>query len=100
MALVLGMNLNVDNEIWLNDLLVTVDKILSPTQTQITVHGEFMTEQKVINTSAFVMVTTQVKMMLGTDTNRDGFCRVLVEAPRSIKVDRGKKRNGEENEAV
>lgn len=96
MALVLGMNLQKDNEIWLDDLKVTVDKILSPTQTQITVHGEFMTEQKVIDSSSFKNVTNHVKMMLGTDTNRDGFVRVLVEAPRRIKVERGLRRNGEE----
>ncbi|MGY5853604.1 MAG: hypothetical protein RTU92_08580 [Candidatus Thorarchaeota archaeon] len=100
MALVLGMNLNVDNEIWLNNLKVTIDKIMSPNESQITVHGAFMTEKKVINTSAFVPVTNQVKMMLGTDTNRDGFCRVLVEAPRSVKVDRGKKKHAEENAAL
>jgi len=43
----------------------------------------------------FVAVTTNVKMMLGTDTNRDGFCRVLVEAPRSITINRGQKKRNE-----
>lgn len=95
MALVLGMNLEKDNEIWVGDLLITLDKILNPTQTQITVHGKYMTSQMVINTMRYIPVTTDVKMMLGTDTNRDGFCRVLVDAPRSISIDRGqKKRNG------
>jgi len=95
MALVLGMNLEKDNEIWVGDLLITIDKILNPKQTQITVHGRYMTQQLVINDLKYVAVTTDVKMMLGTDTNRDGFCRVLVDAPRSITIDRGqKKRNG------
>lgn len=95
MALVLGMNLEKDNEIWVGDLLITLDKILNPTQTQITIHGRFMTEQKVINNMNYVVITTDVKMMLGTDTNRDGFCRVLVEAPRSITIDRGQKKRKE-----
>ncbi len=95
MALVLGMNLEKDNEIWIEDLLVTIDKILNTKQTQITVHGKYMTQQKVINNLKYTPVTTDVKMMLGTDTNRDGFCRVLVEAPRSITIERGqKKHNG------
>lgn len=96
MALVLGMNLQKDNEIWLNDLLVTVDRIISPTQTELTVHGQYMTEKKVINTADFVNVTNEVKMMLGVDTNREGFCRVLVEAPRRIKVERGRRKGGGE----
>lgn len=101
MALVLGMNLNGDNEIWLNDLLVTIDRIKSPSQTEITVHRACIDEKKTINTQEFINVTPQVKMMLGTETNRDGFCRVLVEAPKSIKIDRGKKRNdGEQTQTV
>lgn len=94
MALVLGMNLEKDNEIWLDDLKITLDQIMNLTQTAITVHGKFMTEKKVINTLGMTNVTPNVGMMLGTDTNVDGFCRVLVEAPRRIKVDRGAKRNG------
>lgn len=95
MALVLGMNLEKDNEIWIEDLLVTIDKILNPKQTQITVHGKYMTQQLVINDLQYIPVTTDVKMMLGTDTNRDGFCRVLVDAPRNISIDRGQKKNQE-----
>ena len=97
MALVLGMNLDKDNEIWLNDLKVTVDKIVDATQAKITVHGEFMTQQMVLNTRQYQPVTNQVRMMLGTDTNRDGFVRVLVEAPRSVKVDRGLRRHDGES---
>lgn len=92
MALVLGMNLEKDNEIWVGDLLITLDKILNPKQTQITIHGRYMTQQVIINDARYTTVTTDVKMMLGTDTNRDGFCRVLVEAPRSISIDRGQKK--------
>ncbi len=95
MALVLGMNLEKDNEIWIEDLLITIDKILNPKQTQITVHGKYMTQQLVINDLKYIPVTTDVKMMLGTDTNRDGFCRVLVDAPRNISIDRGQKKNQE-----
>lgn len=95
MALVLGMNLEKDNEIWIEDLLVTIDKILNTKQTQITVHGKYMTQQKIINDMRYTPVTTDVKMMLGTDTNRDGFCRVLVEAPRSITIERGQKKHNE-----
>jgi hypothetical protein len=95
MALVLGMNLEKDNEIWIEDLLITIDKILNPKQTQITVHGKYMTQQLVINDLRYIPVTTDVKMMLGTDTNRDGFCRVLVDAPRHISIDRGQKKNQE-----
>jgi len=95
MALVLGMNLEKDNEIWVGDLLITLDKILNPKQTAITVHGKYLTSHMIINDMRFVAVTTNVKMMLGTDTNRDGFCRVLVEAPRSITINRGQKKRNE-----
>jgi len=96
MALVLGMNLEKDNEIWLDNLKITLDRIMNPNETAITVHGKYMTEKKVINTKGMTHVTTSpvVGMMLGTDTNVDGFCRVLVEAPRKVKVDRGAKRKG------
>jgi len=95
MALVLGMNLKKDNEIWVEDLLITLDKILNLKQTQITVHGKYITSQLVINDMRYIPVTTDVKMMLGTDTNIDGFCRVLVDAPRSITILRGQKKRNE-----
>jgi len=95
MALVLGMNLDKDNEIWVGDLLITIDKILNPKQTAITVHGKYLTSQMVINDMRYIPVTTDVKMMLGTDTNKDGFVRVLVDAPRSIPIDRGQKKRNE-----
>lgn len=95
MALVLGMNLEKDNEIWVGDLLITLDKILNTKQTQITIHGKYLIQQVVINDTKYTTVANNVKMMLGTDTNRDGFCRVLVEAPRSISIDRGQKKNQE-----
>ncbi len=91
MALVLGMNLDKDNEIWLNDLKITIDQIKSPTKTLITAHGKSLINKFEINTEVYVEVAPQVKMMLGTDTNRDNFCRVLVEAPQNIRVERGQR---------
>ena len=94
MPLVLGMNLDKDNEIWIDDLRITLDKIKSPTQTDITIHGEYVIEKKVINSHGWMDITHNAKMKLGTDTNRDGFCRVLVDAPKSVKIERGLLRNG------
>jgi hypothetical protein len=96
MALVLGMYLDKDNEIWLNDLKVTIDSIESVTRTKITVHDKFMPKKMEIDTNDWRQVTNNVRMMLGNDTNRDQFCRVLVEAPKNIKVDRGAKRRSEQ----
>jgi hypothetical protein len=93
MALVLGMNLEKDNEMWVDDLKVTLDRIMNPDETAITVHGKFMTEKKVISTKGMTTIIPSVGMMLGTDTNIDGFCRVLVDAPKRIAIDRGVKRN-------
>lgn len=92
MALVLGMNLEKDNEIWIGDLKVTLERIMNPDETAITIHGKFMTEKKVISTRGPIQIIQGVTMQLGTDTNVDGFCRVLVVAPRKVQVDRGARR--------
>lgn len=90
MALVLGMDVNKDNEIFIDELRVTVDRVLSPTQVQITVHGDYMEEQKILNNIQYVNVTPNVQMMLGLTVTKQGFCRVMVEAPRNITILRGK----------
>ncbi len=89
MPLVLGMNLEKDNEVYLDDLRVTIDRILNPTQIQITVHGEYMVEQKVVNDLMYCPVHGKTEMMLGKNTNKNGFVRLLVQAPQSVKIKRG-----------
>ena len=89
MALVLGMKLEKDNEIWLNDTLVTLDMIKSPSKTNITVHTKTMDHSFTIDNRNFQEIAPSVFMMLGNDTNKDNFCRVLVKAPKNIRVERG-----------
>lgn len=96
MALVLGMNLDKDNEIWIDDLKITIDQILSVTRSKITIHDPYMIKKMEINTNDFVNIVGEVFMMLGTDTNKDNFCRVLVKAPKNIKINRGEKRRSEQ----
>lgn len=91
MALVLGVYVEQDNRIFLDELLVTIDDVISKSQAKITIHGEFIEEQKVLNDKSYTQVTNKVKMMLGLFNSHDkGFCKVLVEAPRNISVLRGK----------
>jgi hypothetical protein len=89
MPLVLGMKLDKDNEIWINDTKVTLDLIKSPSKTNITVHTKTMDHKFTIDNQGFQEIAPNVKMMLGEDTNKDEFCRVLVDAPKSIRIERG-----------
>lgn len=90
MALVLGMQLESDNEIYLNDLRVTIDKLIGKNQAHITVHGICLDEGKVINNEQYTNITSNVKMMLGLPEDVPNFCKVLVDAPRNVKILRGK----------
>jgi len=89
MALVLGMQLEKDNEIYLNDLRIEVDGFLPPDQAQITVHGDYMTEKLILSEHRMSEVIPGVSMMLSKGVNNHKYCRILVEAPRSVKVERG-----------
>lgn len=86
MPLVIGVRIEVNNEIMIGDTLVTIDKRIGKRQAQITVHGKCMLEEKIINTDELVNIMGSVKMGLGANTNRGGLIRVLVQAPRSIKI--------------
>jgi len=44
-----------------------------------------------IDTSGFQEIAPNVKMMLGNNTNKDDFCRVFVDAPKNIRIERGER---------
>lgn len=90
MALVLGMEVDNDNEIYLGELRVTVDEIISKSEVKITVHGDYMTEHLVLNNNNFTDIIPKVRMMLGKGEDVAGFCRVMIEAPKQIHILRGK----------
>lgn len=92
MPLVIGVRVEVNNEIMIGSTLVTVDKIVGRSQAQITVHGTCMIEEKMINKDEMTTIMNGVKMGLGSDTNRGGLLRVLVQAHKTISIEN--KENG------
>ncbi len=89
MALVLGINLEHNNEVFIDGTRVTVDKIIDGHRTQITVHGKFMNEQKVIDDDNLLPIMgNRVKIGLGTDTNRGKLVRLVIDAPKDITINK------------
>lgn len=86
MALVIGVRIHINNQIFIGGTKVTVDKTVGYRQAQITVHGACLIEKKLINVDEMTTIMNQVKMGLAKDTNRKGLVRVLVDAPRSIDI--------------
>ena len=86
MALVLGIRPDIDPVIMIGNTKVTVEKMMGRNQVEICVHGACLIEKKIINGDEMTDVMKHVKMGLGTDTNRGGLVRVLIEAPRNIEI--------------
>ncbi len=89
-ALVLGVRPEIDPVIMIGDRKVTIDKAIGRDQAQVTVTSAFLIEKKIINVDGMTELFGPVKMGLGTDTNRGGLVRVLIEAPRYIPIVAGK----------
>ena len=89
MALVLSINMQQNNEVFIDNTRVTVDKIVSAKKAQITVHGDFMNEQMIIDDDKLSpIMKNRVMIGLGTDTNRGSLVRLVIEAPKSIKIEK------------
>lgn len=91
MALVIGLNIDIDNRIRVGKTLITVNKIIDKSSAEITINGDFLTENKIINDSSMIRIMDRVNMGIGLNSNKGSFCRVLIEAPKSIKITTGTK---------
>ena len=96
MALVLGINIDKDNRVFIGPHMLTVDMIKSATAAQVTLHTAAMDYVYTLTTTEFTELTGMVGVSvgLGKDTNRGGLVRLLVDAPKNIAIERGSRQDG------
>ena len=86
MALVLGMAQG--RSFYLNDIQVEVEKIVTPTRVNLIVHGAFL-KKMTIGPNHRTELLPGIYASIGTDSDAEQ-AKVVLEAPRNIKILRDK----------
>jgi len=96
-GLVIGVELNKNNEIYLDDIKVVVNNLVDNATSRITVYEGEQKNSMLINTCKMKYVTSNCKMMLSNPNleSRNGFCRISIDAPKSVRILRGELYNKE-----